>query len=220
MTGPGTLIADSTGRFQPRTKQDIPSWLSEAEPSPKDKKLGEQFLEQFSKDRSVLADTVLATESESPVTKKMAIQAVKALGDLSFLTPILSRAGDRGARQSTISTLRAFLSRGTAAARQVRASLAEEFGDQPAQIVEKLLVGYTPDEVARKETYQRLVELLSPRDQLLAVRELALDNLKNITARDDQGYDPDSPDEKGYNAWRTLLNKDELKPAAKRKSSG
>ena len=95
LAGPGTLVADSGGRFQPRTKKDLPTWMTEAEPSLKDRKLGEQLLEQFSKDRPVLTDTVLATESDSPVTKKLAIFAVKALGDLSFLTPILSRAGDR-----------------------------------------------------------------------------------------------------------------------------
>ena len=95
LAGPGTLVADSGGRFQPGTNKDLPTWMTEAEPSLKDRKLGEQFLEQFSKDRPVLTDTVLATESDSPVTKKLAIFAVKALGDLSFLTPILSRAGDR-----------------------------------------------------------------------------------------------------------------------------
>ncbi|MBV8308921.1 MAG: hypothetical protein JO344_00845 [Planctomycetaceae bacterium] len=219
LAGPGTLVADSGGRFQSGTKKDLPAWMTEAEPSLKDRKLGEQLLEQFSKDRPVLTDTVLATESDSPVTKKLAIFAVKALGDLSFLTPILSRAGDRSARQSTAAALRAYLSRGPLAGKQVRASLGEEFGDQTGQVVERLLIGYSPDEAARKETHQRLVELLSPRDQSLAVRELALDNLKNITGRDDQGYNPENPDEKGYNAWKSLLNKDEIKPAPKRKAA-
>ena len=216
LTGPGTVVADPGGRFQPRTKKDLPTWMTEAEPSLKDQKLGEQFLEQFSKDRPLLADTVLATESDSPVTKKLAILAVKALGDLSFLTPILSRAGDRSARLSTITAIRAFLSRGPLAGKQLRASLVEEFGDPIGQSVEKLLIGYSADEAARKETHQRLVELLSPRNQSLTLRELALDNLKNITGRDDHGYDPDNPDEKGYNAWKSLLNKDEIKAAPKR----
>ena len=218
LAGPGMLVADASGRFQPKTKKDLPTWTTETEQPLKDQKLGEQFLEQFSKDRSVMEDTVLATESESPVTKKLAILAVKALGDLSFVTPILSRAGDPSARQSTAAALRAFLSRGPLAGKQLRASLVEELGDQTGQTVEKLLIGYSRDEAARKETQQRLVEMLSPRDQSLAVRELALDNLKNITGRDDQGYDPDNPDEKGYNAWKSLLNKDEIKAAPKRKA--
>ena len=113
LAGPGTLVADPGGRFQPSIKKDLPTWMTETEQSLKDQKLGEQFLEQFSKDRSVMEDTVLATESESPVTKKLAILAVKALGDLSYVTPLLYRKGDRGARQSTAAALRAFLSRGT-----------------------------------------------------------------------------------------------------------
>ena len=81
--------------------------MTEAEPSPKDQELGKQFLEQFSKDRPVLADIVLATESDSPVTKKLAILAVKAMGDLSFLTPILSarrpqRPAERDSRASRL----------------------------------------------------------------------------------------------------------------------
>src|SRR5271157_2564440 len=220
LAGPGTIVADPGGRFQPRTKKDLPCWMTAAEQSVKDQKLGEQFLEQFSKDRPVLADTVQATEIDSPVTKKLAILAVKALGDLSLVTPILSRAGDRSARQNTAAALRAFLSRGPLAAKQLRASLVEEFGDQTGPVVEKLLIGYSPDEAARKETHQRLIELLSPRNQSLALRELALDNLKNITGRGDQGYDPENPDEKGYNAWKSLLNKDEIKPAPKRQDAG
>ena len=220
LAGPGTLVADPGGRFQPGIKKDLPTWMTETEQSLKDQKLGEQFLEQFSKDRSVMEDTVLATESESPVTKKLAILAVKALGDLSYVTPLLYRKGDRGARQSTAAALRAFLSRGPLAAKQLRASLGEEFGDKTGQVVEKLLIGYSADEAALKETHQRLVEMLSPREQSLAVRELALDNLKNITGRDDQGYDPDNPDEKGFNAWKSLLNKDEIKLAPNRKAGG
>jgi len=220
LAGPGTLVADPGGRFQPRTKRDLPTWVTETEQSQKDQKLGEQFLAQFSKDRPLLADTVLATESDSPVTKKLAILAVKALGDLSFLTPILSRENDRSARQSTAAALRAFLSRGPLAAKQLRTSLGEEFGEQTGQVIEKLLIGYSADEAARKETHQRLVDLLSPRAQSLAVRELALDNLKTITGRNDQGYDPESPDEKGYNAWKSLLNKNEIKPAPKRPDAG
>ena len=173
LVGPGTIVADSGGRLQPRTKSDLPIWLTETDQSLKDQKLGEQFLEKFSKDHSVMEDIVLATESESPVTKKLAILAVKALGDLSFVTPILTHAGDRSARQSTAAALRAFLSRGPLAAKQLRASLIEEFGDQTGQLVEKLLIGYSPDEAVRKETQQRLVDMLSSRDQLLAVREFS-----------------------------------------------
>ena len=109
---------------------------------------------------------------------------------------------------------------GPQAEKQLREALDGEFGEQTGRLVEKLLVGFTPDEAARKETIERLIELLSPKNGSLALRELALDNLKSITGRDNQGYDPDRPEEKALSAWKSLLSPGELKALAKRKSAG
>ena len=106
LIAPGTVVADVGGKLSTRTEKTVPKWLTETEVTLKDQKIGEQFLKQFSAGRPVLADIVAATEDDSPVTKKLAIYAVKALGDLSLLTPILSRANDPSARQSTIVALR------------------------------------------------------------------------------------------------------------------
>jgi len=57
------------------------------------------------------------------VTKKLAIYAVKALGDLSLLTPILSRAGDPDARPSTAAALRDYLAQGPQAEKALREQL-------------------------------------------------------------------------------------------------
>ena len=220
LAGPGTILADGGGRFETRAAKNLPAWLTEPELSEKDRKLSEQFLLQISPDRPVLTDIVVATESDSPVNKKHAIFAVKAMGEFSLLTPILSRPGDSLARQSTISALRAFIILGPQAEKRVREALEGEFGEQTGRLVEKLLVGFTPDEAANKETIERLIELLSPRNESLALRELALDNLKSITGRENQGYDPDRPDEKALSAWKSLLSPGELKAGAKRKTSG
>ena len=187
----------------------------------KDQKLGEQFLQQFSPDRPILADMVAATENESPVTKKLAIFGVKAMGDFSLLTPILYRPGDPSARQSTVAALRWVLSQGPQARKRLREQLDAEFGAELGQVIEKLLVGYNPEEAANKETLTRLVEfLLRAVDQSLVVRELALDNLKAITGRGDLGYNPENPDEKSLNAWKSAVNKEQPKPAPKRKTAG
>jgi hypothetical protein len=111
------------------------------------------------------------------------------------------------------------LAEGPQSEKQVREALEEEFGEQTGLLVEKLLIGFTPNEAAKKETIERLIELLSPKNESLALRELALDNLKSITGRDNQGYDPDRPDEKALSAWKSLLSPGE-KAAAKRKTAG
>jgi hypothetical protein len=188
--------------------------MTEIEPSLKDQKLAEQFHKRFSAGGPVLTDIVEATDDESPVTKKLAIFALKALGDLSFLTPILSRANDPSARQSTVIALRDYLAQGPEAARKLREQLQEEFGENDGQTIEKLLIGYPKDEPSKSDT---LVDLLSPRNTSLAERELALDNLKTLTGRDDLGYDPEHPDEKSYSAWKNLLKEGDPKAAPKRK---
>jgi len=217
--GPGTLLVDPTGKFQSKPEKSVPSWVSESTPSQKDQELGQQFLKQFSKDRPVLADLVAAVDEESPVTKKLAIYAVKALGDLSLLTPILSRTGDPDARASTAAALRDYLAQGPQAEKALREQLNEELGEENGQTALKLLIGYSQDEASRSETFRKLVELLSPRNPSLPLRELALENIKTLSGRGDQGYDPEKPDEKSYSAWKSLQNSGELKPAPKRKAA-
>ena len=56
LAGPGTVLADSGGRLHVSPEKSIPTWMTEAAPSPKEKQLGEQFLQQFSPDRPVLTD--------------------------------------------------------------------------------------------------------------------------------------------------------------------
>ena len=220
LAGPGTVIADSSGRFQASANRPLPAWMTEAEPSDKERKIGEQFLQQVSPDRPVLTELVGVIDSDSPVNKKLAIFAIKALGDLTYLTPILTRADDPSARQSTIAALRDLMAQGPQGGKQLRDQLDTEFGEQTGRVIEKLLIGYGPEDASKHETLQHLVDLLSPRDHPLVVRELALDNLKAITGRGTEGYDPEKPDDKSWNAWKSLLSKGELKPAAKRKSGG
>jgi hypothetical protein len=218
LRGPGTLVADAAGKLQVGPEKSGPTWVNESGPSPKDQQLGEQFLKEFSPDRPALADIVEAIEDESPVTKKLAIQALKALGDLSLLTPILSRQGDPDARQSTAAALRAYLAEGPQAEKDVLEQLKEELGDETGVTVLKLLSGYSQDEASKPETLRRLVELLSPRDPSLPARELALEELRRLTGRETLGYDPEKPDDKSYGAWKALLNAGELRPAARRKA--
>jgi hypothetical protein len=220
LEGPGTVVAEATGRFQARSDKNLPGWMTETEPSEKDQKLGEAFAQQFAPDQPVSKEMVVAMDSESPVTRKLAIFGLKALGDLSFLTPILDRKKDPVSRQNAAAALRSYLAQGPQAVSRLRAQLEVDFGEQPGRTLEKLLIGYSAEEGAKKETQQRLLDLASPRSPSLPHRELAIENLKTITGRDAKGYDPEEPDEKAYNAWRSQLMQGEIRAAPKRKTAG
>ncbi len=43
-------------------------------------------------------------------------------------------------------------------------------------------------------SYERLVAALGPEQESVGLRELALDTLKQLTGRDDLGYDADHPE--------------------------
>jgi hypothetical protein len=220
LEGRGSVVADSTGKFQTRTEKNLPEWMTETEPSEKDQKLGEAFAQQFTPDQPVSKEMVVAMDSDSPVTRKLAVFGLKALGDLSFLTPILDRKKDPLSRQSAAAALRSYLAQGPQAVSRLRAQLEDDFGEQAGRALEKLLIGYSADEAAKKETHQRLLEYASPRSPSLPLRELAIENLKTITGRDAKGYDPEAPDEKAYNGWKSQFTQGEIKVVPKRKTAG
>jgi len=154
----------------------------------------------------------VATEDDRPEIKQLAVGALKALGDLSYLMPILTRPGDPVARRAAIAAIRSYIGQGPEAARRVREPLNDEFGAKLGGQAEHMLIGYTPEEAANRDTYPRLVALLSPDQTSIGIRELALDTLKRLTGRDDLGYDPDQPAGKGFEAWNELLRRNELRP--------
>ena len=122
-------------------------------------------------------------------------------------------------RRAAIVVLRNFLAQGPDATKELRVQLERELGNDQAAAVEKLLVGYNPKEAGEEATYAKLVQILGKTDPAeVGIRELALDNLMELTGRDDLAYDPEKPEGKGLKAWRDLLHTHELKAAAASKS--
>ena len=143
------------------------------------------------------------------------------MGDVSYLvtSSVLSKKEDQPTRRAAIAALRTYLTQGPDSAEVLHKELVQEFGPEDAAKVEKLLSGFTPKEAKDEATYAGLVQDLSSTDErLVAVRELALDNLQALTGRDDLGYNPDKPEGKGLKAWRDLLAGNELHPPAASKT--
>jgi hypothetical protein len=166
----------------------------------------------------VLADLVSATENENAEIKTLAIAALRGLGDLSLLTPILDRPSDPVARQAAIAALRAQIAQGGAAAQRVWDQLDLDFGPADGAKIQKLLVGFSDEEAAKTATLRALVDDLGPRNEALGIRELVYDNLKTLTGKASIPYDADHP-EAGHAAWNRLLEAGTLKLDPKRKSS-
>lgn len=210
LTGPGTILATSSGRFDRLNDAKPPSWAIEPDRSPETADLRARFLKEFSVDRPVLADLVSATESQSAEIKSLAISGLRALGDLSLLTPILDRPSDPVARQAAIAAIRDQLALGGAAEQRTWDQLVDDFGPDVGATLQKLLAGFSDEEAADDAIFKKLVNDVSLRQPSLGIRELAFDSLKRLTGRTTIAYDADHP-EPGYAAWNRLLEAGNLK---------
>ncbi|WP_165243946.1 hypothetical protein [Paludisphaera soli] len=211
--GPASVRLNAAGAVERLEGANAPEWLAGAPTSAELTALRERCLKEFAEDRPVLADIVSATENEDPDVKRMAVAALRGLGDLSLLTPILDRPADPEARQAAIAAIREELAAGEAASRRAWEQLQLDFGAVDRNRLGKLLLGFPAADAASAETLESLVQDLAPTEESLAVRELAIDNLKRLTGREAPAYDVDRP-EQGYAAWRKLLDDRQLRPAA------
>jgi hypothetical protein len=210
LTGPGAISLVEKEWKNSETRP-APSWVTDPKPSPFDQKVGEQFAGQIHPGQPIIRELVTAIEDPQTDVRRLAIHALRAVGDISFVVPLLSKTDDPVVRKTTIGVLRAYLGQGTEAVTTLRNELLNNFGPELAEIVEKLLVGYTPREAHERATYDTLVKLLES-DQV-GIRELALDNLQSLTGRDSLDYDPDRPEGRGLQAWKDLARDRELHPA-------
>jgi hypothetical protein len=210
-------LAISVGGVRKASEESAPPWATDAPPAAQEQKSREQFARVFHTGRPVLTEIAAASEDESPDIRVLSIIALKSLGDMSFLLPILSRKNDPIARRTALGAIRGYLGLGPEAASQVRDRLVEEFGEDTAAFVGKMLVGFSAEEASNPQVYEQLVAMLAPAQPSIGVRELALDTLKRLTGRsDDLGYDPDHAEGKGFAAWKDLQRQGKLRIGAPR----
>jgi hypothetical protein len=211
----GSVAAvESTGEIKEVADSTMPPWATVAEPTPEEAKVMADFAHGFHPGRPLLADLVAAVEDSNATVKTLAVQALKATGEISLLLPMLSKGGDPQIRRTALAAIREYSSRGPDAVARVREQLNEEFGDNLAADVEKLLRSYGSDDPSIREMIPRLVGWLSPDQESIGIRQLALDTLERLTGRDDLGYDPDHPAGKGLDSWNQLLRGGELTKAS------
>src|ERR1039458_8507566 len=131
-----TLTVDRTG-VKHSTEEALPSWASEAGPSPRELQARDQFARVFHPGRPVLTEIVAASEDQNADIKQLAILAIKSMGDMTYLMPLLSRKNDPAVRLAALAAIRSFTALGPEAAGQVRDKLVQEFGEDTASVAGK-----------------------------------------------------------------------------------
>jgi hypothetical protein len=211
LSGPGLIVWDGS-KWTDKSDKPPPAWVTESKPTAYEQQIGEQFLRYMRPNRPVITNIVEAHDDDQKDVRRLSLRALRAVGDLSYVTPDLNKPDDPTARREAIRVLRASLAQGGDSAKAVHDQLERDFGAAQAGILEKLLIGFNTKEARDPATYDGLVQKLSAPD--VGVRELALDNLRSLTGRDDLQYDPDKFEGPGLNAWRQLNRDHELRPPA------
>jgi hypothetical protein len=212
--GPLDVLSVDRNGTKRATEEGPPMWASDAWPTAEESKARGAFAKIFHPGRPVLTEIVSAVEDSNGDTKQLAIAALKSMGEMSYLMPLLSRKGDAGVRRGALAAIRSYTALGPEASGKVREQLVEEFGEDTASMAGQMIVGFSPQEAANPQLYTQLVGMLAPTEQSVGVRELALDTLMRLTGRSDVlGYDADHP-EKGHAAWVELEHQGKLRSAA------
>jgi hypothetical protein len=212
LSSPGSIVWDGS-KWTDRSDRPPPSWVTDTKPTAFEKQIGDQFLQYMRPNRPVITNIVEAHDDEQKDVRRLSLRALRAVGDLAYITPDLNKPDDPTARREAIRVLRAALAQGPDSIKVVSDQLVRDFGEDQARILDKLLTGYTAKEARDDATYTTLVKYLAAPD--VGVRELALDNLRTLTGRDDLEYDADKFETgRGLNAWRELLKNHDLRPPA------
>jgi hypothetical protein len=207
--GPSEISLQISGRFGEKSRQPLPAWVTETTPSGFSKEIGNQFIALLRPGRPILSDLVEAMDDPQKDVKRMAVYALGSIGAMEQVVEVVNRKEEASVHRAGIDVLRSGLAQGGETAKAVREALVRQYDHPWAEITEKLLVGFRPEEAKDEATLVKLVEYLSGATSR-GTRQLALDNLQILTGRGDSlEYDPDSPEGKGLKAWQDLVRKKE-----------
>jgi hypothetical protein len=210
LSGPAEVSLLLSGKFSEKARQPIPSWVTETSPSGFNKEVGNQFLMLLRPNRPILADLVEAMDDPVKDVKRMAVLALGSIGAMEQVVEVVSRKEDPTVHRAGVEVLRMGLAQGGETAKAVREALVRQYDQKWAEITEKLIIGFSPEEAKMDLTFVKLVESLTAPSR--GTRQLALDHLTDLMKRDSMEYDPDNPEGRGLKAWQDLVVK---KPAGK-----
>jgi hypothetical protein len=211
VAGPASVLWQPAAKLAIKVADPSPAWVTETTPSGVAKTLGEDFLQYFKPDVSVLTGLNEALADGKVEIRHLALAGLEMIGSLDMIVPSLSST-DGNNRRIAISVLRDFAARSPEAATALADELKRQNGAEWAADVQKMLDGYSAKEAGEEATYIHLVKLLKNPD--VGIRELALQSLEALTGRNNLDYDPDKPDGRGLQAWQDLLKRKELPPKA------
>jgi len=208
--GPGELLFRPDRGFLSRESASAPAWVTDPEPTPAERRAGEDFLDFFESSDGPLTFRFLeGLRDERATVRSLSAAALEATDQLDLAMPHLNDPNDPELRQAVMSAVLRRISRGPEVSQETR-QLVREYveGEENASALLWMLLGFPGQEIQQPDFFERLVGLLDASNP--SVRQLAITTLRQLTGRDSLGYDPDEPDGPGRERWENLLGSGEL----------
>ena len=211
LRGPASLAiplerpAESTPRPQVATTWQHPDWLSPAKPTGGSRNPVALFTRSFSADDAVEMTLPPLANDANPRLAEFATQCLALIGNVPELVKVLKSNRHEEARRTAILGLRTWLVSDAGDPALLQEELRERYTAREAELVYKLLWGYSPADARSKTTSKFLVELLS--DPEVSLRSLAIHHLKGLTGQD-FNFQPNATDlqrQSSVRLWRNLL---------------
>ena len=171
-----------------------------------------QFAELFINEKKIIDQIIELTGNNRKEYRTEAIGGLAAAGNFAFLVDFLNDDRNRSEWRNVIGLVRFYLANDSSAANQIYADLAQA-GNRQNKIFE-LILGYSQDQLAAGKDAQ-LVELLD--DSELAMRVLAIDNLRSVTDGLTFSYRAESPGiirRRHIKNWTRKLEKNTIRYAS------
>ncbi|MFM8286737.1 MAG: hypothetical protein ACKOGA_08430 [Planctomycetaceae bacterium] len=166
-----------------------------------------QFRKLFTPGEGVEEGLLGAASGTEPRASELATATLGLIGKSESLVAILQSTRHGEARLQAISGLRRCLLEEEFHRELIREGLTQRFAPAVAQQVERLLWGYSVADARTPEATMQLLEALNSPE--VAVRELAITHLRELTGRDFdyQASGSEMQRSSGARAWRQLVSR-------------
>jgi hypothetical protein len=158
------------------------------------------------KNRTLPVEIMDAVSDKIKAVRDLALNIAVWIDRDDIIVNALTELGNSELRGSAVEAVRKSALIRTSAAPRIANKLAQELelDREASRLLNRLLV--IPESKGDLSWKKVLVENLE--NPSLLIRQLSIEHLMKIAARDDMGYKPENPSKKGVEAWQSWLGMD------------
>ena len=190
-------------KYSELTPAPIVEWSSEAVSQ---KMITEAMNRYLDKNRTLPVEIMDAVSDKIKAVRDLALNIAVWIDRDDIIVNALTELGNSELRGSAVEAVRKSALIRTTAAPRIATKLAQELelDLEASRLLNRLLV--IPESKGDLSWKKVLVENLE--NPSLLIRQLSIEHLMKIAARDDMGYKPENPSKKGVEAWQSWLGMD------------